>query len=476
MTEQTYPVFLVDDNEVALTYYRTVLEYHGVKNLVSCQDSREVLSRLEEKGSSLILLDLNMPYITGRELLEKIKPNHPDIPVIVITSEDVVQTAVECIKLGAFDYLIKPVEKNRLWAVVRHALDMGNLQREVQQLSRQILSQELKNPEAFSAIITAHDSMKSIFKYIEAVAVSPKPVLITGESGTGKELIARVIYKLSRKEDPFVSVNVSGLDDTMFSDTLFGHSKGAYTGAESERMGLVDRASGGTLFLDEIGDLEQSSQIKLLRLLQEEEYYPLGSDKIQKSNARIITATNSDLKTKQTRGTFRKDLYYRLIAHHIAIPPLRERMQDLPLLVDHFLEQASVSMKRKRPTVPRELYTLLGTYPFPGNVRELQSLIFDAVSRHEKGVLSLAPFKRYMNDQQSQSPHEPPAQVAASSTISYTGGFPTLHEVEAFFISEALKKTGGNQSVAARLLGVNQSTLSRRLKKDEGNPDMGSPL
>ena len=465
MTEQTPPIFLVDDDEVALAYYRTVLEYHGLKNLLFFQDSREVMPALEERGSALILLDLNMPYLNGQELLEKLKADYPDIPVIVITSEEVVDTAVECIKLGAYDYLIKPVEKSRLWAVVHHILETSTLHREVSRLSRQLQSGKLKNPKVFSEIITGHDSLKGIFKYIEAIAGSPRPVLITGESGTGKELIARAIHNSSQTAGTFVAVNVSGLDDTVFSDTLFGHKKGAYTGADGERRGLVEQASGGTLFLDEIGDLEQSSQIKLLRLLQEEKYYALGSDKIEKSSARIIAATNADIMNRQSNGSFRKDLYYRLMAHHIPIPPLRERLADLPLLIDFFLEQAATALKKKKPTVPRELYTLLGTYSFPGNVRELQSLIFDGVSRHESGMLSLLPIKEHMNSQRTAGSLDNVVKEDTSFTIHHTGAFPTLAEIEEYFISEALDKAEGNQSIAAQLLGINQSTLSRRLSR-----------
>lgn len=465
--EQRPPIFLVDDDEVALTYYRTVLEYHGLKDMLSFQDSRKVMPVLAERGSALILLDLNMPYLSGQQLLKKLKPDYPDIPVIVITSEEVVDTAVECMKLGAYDYLTKPVEKSRLWAVVRHVLEMGSLHKEVNRLSKQLQSGQLKNPEVFSEIITGHDSLKGIFKYIEAIAGSSRTVLITGESGTGKELIARAIHNSSQTAGPFVAVNVSGLDDTVFSDTLFGHKRGAYTGADGERKGLVEQASGGTLFLDEIGDLEQSSQIKLLRLLQEEEYYALGSDKIEKSGARIIAATNADLMDKERKGSFRKDLYYRLMAHHIAIPPLRERLADLPLLIDFFLEQAASALKRKKIAVPRELYTLLGTYTFPGNVRELQSLIFDSVSRHANGILSLLPIKKYINSQRSPGSLDNVVKEDASFIIHHAGAFPTLAEIEEYFISEALDKAEGNQSIAAQLLGINQSTLSRRLSKGD---------
>jgi DNA-binding NtrC family response regulator len=206
-----------------------------------------------------------------------------------------------------------------------------------------------------------------------------------------------------------------------------------------------------------------SSQIKLLRLLQEQEYYPLGSDVAHSSKARITAATNANLRAKQEKGYFRKDLYFRLVAHHIHLPPLRERMEDLPLLIDHFLEEAASSLGKKRPSVPSGLYTLVGTYHFPGNVRELQSMIYDALSRYKGGVLSLAFFKDYMSSHRDSDQPAAEEQMRVSRKLSYSGKFPTLKEVEEFFISEALKKAGGNQSTAAQLLGISQSTLSRRL-------------
>ena len=356
--------------------------------------------------------------------------------------------------------MAKPVDENRLINAVGHALKIRQLQDEVQTLS-EADRRELTNPEAFADILTVSPAMYKVFRYVEAVAASPKSVLVTGESGTGKELIARSIHEVSGRDGDFVPVNVSGLDDTVFSDTLFGHTKGAFTGAQSVRKGLIEKAAGGTLFLDEIGDLEIGAQIKLLRLLQEHEYYPLGSDTPHRSNARIVAATNADLQTKQKDGTFRKDLYYRLISHHVHLPPLRERPMDLPLLVHRFVEDISSGLKRQKPRIPRELITLLATYSFPGNIRELQSLIVDAVSRNSSSVLSLAFFKAYMREQKSP---EPTPEDNVDATISYSGEFPTMREVEEYFINEAMKRSAGNQSIAAELLGVSQSTLSRRLR------------
>lgn len=463
MVEKNIPVLMIDDDEIALKFYSTVLESYGITSFKKLSDSREALPFLSKNHTLLILLDLNMPHISGIELLKQINELYPDIPVIVITADNKVELAVECIKIGAFDYLVKPVQTSRLYSVIKHAIEINNLKQEVNKLSTQVLSGQLKNPDIFHEIITNNDHMKSIFKYIEAISQNPKAVLITGESGTGKELIAHVIHKLTCKNDNFVAVNVSGLDDTVFSDTLFGHKKGAFTGADSDRKGLIVQATNGTLFLDEIGDLDNNSQLKLLRLLQEGEYYPLGSDIPEKSQANIVSATNADLKSLIKKNIFRNDLYYRLISHHINIPPLRERFDDLPLLIDHFLNQASRSLKKPKPTPPKELSTLLQTYYFPGNIRELQSMIYDAVSLHESGILSLKYFKDFIkrntesfNTSDDNSDEKP---------ISYSGKFPTLKEAEDFLIAEALKKSKGNQSIAADLLGVNQSTLSRRLKE-----------
>ncbi len=465
MNKPKAPILIVDDEDVALAYYSTVLEGHGIDNFTLCQDSRELIPLLSKQAVSIILLDLNMPHISGQDLLKSIKEEYSAVPVVVITAEDSVETAVQCMKMGAFDYLAKPVDRNRLITVVKHALEIRELQQEVDTLSERVLSAELIHPEAFKDIVGQSEIMRSIFRYIEAIAGSPKSVLITGESGTGKELIARAIHNISRSGGQFVPVNVSGLDDTIFSDTLFGHKKGAFTGADSVRKGLIEQAAEGILFLDEIGDLEMGSQIKLLRLLQEEEYYPLGSDIAERSHARIIAATNANLKEKQELGNFRKDLYYRLMTHNIKVPPLRERMDDLPFLIDNFLEEASKTLDKKKPTVPKELCTFLSTYNFPGNIRELQSMVFDAVSRHKSGILSLSFFKEYIGNQRESDIAKSPADL--SNTLSYSGRIPTLKEAEDFFIGEAVKKSGGNQSVAAQLLGISQSTLSRRLSENK---------
>jgi DNA-binding NtrC family response regulator len=372
---------------------------------------------------------------------------------------------VRCMKSGAFDYMVKPVEKSRLISGVKRAIEIRELQRENKWLKAQVLSDKLEHPEAFSEIITNSPAMKSIFQYIEAISPSPQPALITGETGVGKELVAKALHHLSHRTGPFVPVNVAGLDDNVFADTLFGHRKGAFTGADQTRSGLVEQASGGTLFLDEIGDLSPASQVKLLRLSQDGEFFPLGSDVARRSDARVLVATNQDLEVLQSSGKFRKDLYYRLCAHHIHLPPLRERPEDLPLLIDHFLETASQTLGKKKPTPPGELFALLSTYHFPGNLRELQSMILDAVSSHKSGKLSMEVFKSYIRQKHPtfdiDSKQLPSGQA---SLLSFSEQLPTFKQAEQSLLSEAMKRAKGNQAIAAQMLGITRQALNKRLK------------
>lgn len=456
-------ILIVDDDSLLAEYWKTLLGGYGYERVTVCTDSREVDSLFSHSEFDMVLLDLHLPYISGQSLLQKIHEEYPDIPIIIITVEDRVDTAVECMKAGAFDFMTKPVLETRLIPIVQHAAQIRELQQRVHLLEKQVHSWDLKHPEVFREIITGGEVMYTIFTYIEAIAGSPKAVLITGESGTGKELIARAIHKLSGKPGKFVPVNVSGLDDTMFSDTLFGHTKGAFTGAETLRKGLIEQAAEGTLFLDEIGDLEMSSQVKLLRLLQEEEFYPLGSDRPEKSRARIIAATNADLKAKQQEKTFRKDLYYRLMAHHIEIPPLRDRPEDFAPLIAHFVREASLQLSKPEPKIPKGLVSLLSAYSFPGNIRELQAMLYDAVSRCDSGSLGMGFFKDYLDRQTETLKKTEKNHFAEVLSID---SFPTLRAIEDHYIREALRLAGGNQSLAARLLGISQSTLSRRQRKD----------
>ncbi len=460
-----FPVLLVDDEVQALNSFETVLRTAQIHNCIRCQDSREVLSLLETGDIEVILLDLRMPYISGEELLPTIRSEFPEIPVIVITGANDVETAVTCMKFGAFDYILKPVEKSRLISAVKRAIELRELKRENRLLKDHVLYNKLKNPDVFSTIITRSRDMRAVFQYVEAIASSPQPVTITGETGVGKEMIAQAIHQLSRHKAAFVPVNAAGVDEHAFTDTLFGHKKGAFTGADSSRQGMVEKASGGTLFLDEIGDLSADSQVKLLRLLAENEYLPLGADIAKRANARVVVATNRNLQTLQSAGKFRKDLYYRLSSHHVHIPPLRDRKEDLPLLLEYFLELTAAELAKKKPAYPNELLDLLASYHFPGNVRELQGMIWDAVSNHRHGVLALKVFKTHITKAQSDIDMEASHQDTISQhQIVFTEQLPTLKEAEHLLISEALKRSGNNQAVAAMHLGITRQALNRRLK------------
>ncbi|MCP5107898.1 MAG: sigma-54-dependent Fis family transcriptional regulator [bacterium] len=461
-----YPVLIVDDEENALESFEITLNSCGIENIVTCQDSREVLALLKSRKFEIILLDLTMPYITGEELLPLIIQDYPEIPVIIITGDIEVETAVKCMQVGAFDYTVKPVEEKRLISGVKRAIDRNRLHRENMQLKHQFLYGELADPDVFSNIVTRNATMLSILKYIEVIAASPEPVLLTGETGVGKELFARAIYRVSRREGNLVPVNVAGLDDTIFSDTLFGHLKGAFTDAYQSRRGLIEQASGGTLFLDEIGDLNHSSQVKLLRLLQEHEYFPIGSDIPRHTDANIIASTNRDLGELLETGQFRKDLFYRLDVHQVHIPPLREHKDDIPLLVEHFLEEAAERYEKKKPTPPRELFILLDSYPFPGNIRELRGMVYNAVSAHGSGVLSMQSFRKALESKQKGNRNFAEGVMPEEQGwLQVFNPLPTLKQAESLLIREALKQAKNNQTIAAQLLGITRQTLINKLKK-----------
>lgn len=461
----TYPVIIVDDERQALMSYETVLQYDGINHIIPCLDGSRLPSFLAQYGAEMILLDLLMPGVSGEELLPQIIRDHPHIPIIVVTGVDDVDTAVRCMKLGAFDYLVKPIDDERLVTTVNRAIAFQELERENKMLRESLFSQRLSNPEAFSHIITQDETMRSVFLYAEAVAKTQKPILITGETGVGKDLLAQAIHRLSSSSGPFLAANVAGLDDSVFSDTLFGHTRGAFTGADRSRKGIVESARGGTLLLDEIGDISGVSQVKLLRLIQENEYLPIGEDNPRHADVRIIATTNQDIHSLQQQGRYRKDLYYRLRTHHVTIPPLRERRKDLRLLVGHFLEKAAQSLGKPIPTPPPELFDLLGTYSFPGNVRELESLIFDAVSRHRGRMLSMKSFASQIVPLPSsfEDPEELPEQEEA---VSFSERLPTIRMTTQLLIKEALDRSNGNISIAARLLGISHQALRRRLRRN----------
>lgn len=467
LSDANHSIFLIDDELESLRSIEMSLNLGGFKNIKCFSCGMDAIEQLvSETNVDIVLLDLMLPDINGLDLLIKIKEINPDILVIMITGLNEVDMAVQCLKNNALDYIVKPFENERLLTSVRNAMRLRELQKENVSLAEQVLTSELKNPDAFCNIVTNSDKMLSVFKYVEAIAPTNHPVLITGETGVGKELIARSLHALSKRTGPFIAINIAGLDDTLFSDTIFGHVKGAFTGADSVRKGLVESASGGTLFFDEIGDLSLQSQIKLLRLIQEKEYQSIGSDITKLCDARIITATCKSIIALKDSSSFRKDLFYRLRTHHVHISPLRERKEDLEILIQSFLINACENINISMPVIPKELIMLLETYHFPGNIRELQAMVNDALSMHKGNVLSTRSFKEKIgvtleNDEDTLIVN---SLQESGHQIQFADQLPTLKEVEDILVSEALKRSKGNQSIACQLLGISRQALGYRLK------------
>ncbi|WP_243375299.1 sigma-54 dependent transcriptional regulator [Geotalea sp. SG265] len=455
-------VLIVDDDTDILDELRLMLLSNGIKGIETIADSRKVLSRLEQNSYSVVLMDWIMPGLTGAELLPLLARRFPHIPVIVITAVNDLQTVVRCIKQGAFDYITKPVDADRLLLTVEKAFHISELANQNKVLRGYLLGEPLAHPEHFSDLISRSDKMQALFKLIETVASSSHPILVQGETGVGKELIARAVHRSSGLTGPFVPLNVAGLDDFMFSDTLFGHKKGAFTGASEPREGLIAKAQGGTLFLDEIGDMTMDSQVKLLRLLQEREYYRLGSDVLIKSDARIIAASNQDFPALIAQGKFRHDLYQRLCFHELRIPPLRDRSQDIIPLVEHYVAKAAASYGKPVPELSRELLVALQEYHYPGNVRELISKIDRGVAQSHRAVLTLEDFPEL----KPKGTGKPTVKLAYDGFFCLQATFeqfPNFTDVERLLSDEALRVTNGNKSAAAELLGISRPTLQKKL-------------
>ncbi|TSK08369.1 MAG: sigma-54-dependent Fis family transcriptional regulator [Geobacter sp.] len=448
--DATLPVVVVDDDREMLQVYRTLLKRHGVGPVVVFEDGNALVPFLRRADAAAVVLDLALPTVNGAELLRNLVEEFPQLPVLIITGVAEIGQAVACMRAGACDYLLKPLDNATFLCAIDRAL--GITADETRLRNRRM---------PFPDIVTEDREMLKLLKRVQAISHSGQPVLITGETGVGKELFAEAVHRCSGKKGLMVTVNVAGVDDAVFSDTLFGHRKGAFTGAQEHREGLIRRASGGTLFLDEIGDLSESSQVKLLRLIQEHEYLPLGCDSAAKSDAGIVVATNREPKLLLEQGRLREDLFYRLSCHRIHIPPLRERKGDISMLLEHFVTLAAREMGKAKPWYPVELSRLLQQYHFPGNVRELQAMVYDAVALHEKGALSLNGFRSRID--------LPPAELRTDEeqevvTVTFNG-FPSIKQAQSQLISEALRMSNGNQGEAATLLGISRQALNNRLRR-----------
>jgi DNA-binding NtrC family response regulator len=458
------PLLIIDDESNVRNSFKLTLMNGGYSNIITTDKTAEVLNLIRTHDIGVVLLDFIMPEISGDELLKKILRAYPELVVIIITGISNMETAIKCIKGGAFDYIVKPVDAERLIVTVDKAMEMFELRRENSLIKENFLDRTNRIIPAFSHIVTNNEDMKNLFKYSTAISKTNRPVLICGETGVGKELFAKAIHNLSARQGSFVPVNVAGVDSHVFIDTLYGHIKGAFTGAGKDRKGLIEKAEKGSIFLDEIGDLNHECQVKLLRLLQEKEYMPLGSDDYKTADVRIIAATNKDLKTMAAYGSFREDLYYRLKTHQINIPPLRERLDDIEYLLNFFLKKAFSNMNRKTPTYPQGLITLLKNYNYPGNIREFIAMIDDIAARHNSKILSMKPFEQYIGISAEGTNN---TATSSDEQIIYPEKLPTLDEANTSIIKEALKRADNNQSLAARLLGISQQTFNYRLKKNK---------
>ena len=468
--EQLYPknpILLVDDEKSILRSYELALLSHGINNVISCSSGAQAKEIVGTQDIELIILDMMIPDIPGNELLDSFTEQYPEIPIIMATCIDSMEQAIECIHSGAVDYMVKPVNINKLLEKICKHIEINELKRENRRLKNTLLSEgEFKCSKSFATIITNNKYMYTLFRYCEAIAASNQPILITGETGVGKELFAKALHEESKCQGKLVTVNIAGLDDNMISDTLFGHTKGAFTGAVDNRAGVVEKASNGTLFIDEIGDLNTASQVKLLRLLQQREYLPLGSDKVKTSSARVILATHRDLHELQRDKKFRQDLYYRIATHHIEIPPLRDRSDDIILLLNFFIAKAAKELNRQEPDYPNELVKLLKSYNFPGNVRELEAMVYDAVISNKSPKLSTKVFSAHIK--RNSNPRDISNITNPEDLSSYFSSLPSLPEAKEFneaLTREAINRAAGNKSVAAEMLGITPQALSARVKK-----------
>jgi DNA-binding NtrC family response regulator len=445
-------IIVVDDDVGVLFSIEAAITSSGMPQPAIVSDSRRVMELVRKHRYQLVLLDLIMPHIGGMDILGQLKDEFPDIECVIVTAVDEVPSAVQAIRLGAYDYLVKPLDKDKMIVVIRRALERYSLRQGLAPFERIQAISDLQNPSAFKDMVCEDEKMVRVFHRAETAANTDYNLLITGETGTGKEMLARIIHSLSlRSRGPFVGVNMAASSKTLFEDDFFGHIKGAYTGALTQKKGFFEAAHEGTLFMDEITDLPPGLQAKLLRVVQEKEFYPLGSSEARSVDVRIIAASNRDISKELHDGDFRADLFYRLNMFHINIPPLRERRKDILPLARHFLNVHAKKNQKEINALSRDLADRLINCPFPGNVRELENIMAAAVVLEQGKALTLSSV--------------PDLEILPAPNGAQTDALLPLAELERRYIFRMLETTKGNRTQAAKILGIGLRTLRRKLNE-----------
>jgi DNA-binding NtrC family response regulator len=452
-------ILVVDDEEIVIRSCLRILG-NGDYEVDAVQDGWEALKKIDENDYDVLILDIMMPKIDGLEVLQRVKETHPDVDVIMVTGHSQIETAVRSMKLGAFDYLPKPFDPDELERVVERALERRRLLQENLDLKTEVSSKY-----RFENIIGSSPQMQSVFRLIAKCAPTSSTILLQGESGTGKELIARAIhYNSLRKDKPFIPVDCNSLNESLLESELFGHVKGAFTGAMANKKGLFEAADNGTLFLDEIGNISLSTQAKILRVIQEREFKAVGNTRTQTANFRLITATNKDLKAMVADGTFREDLFYRINIFPIQIPPLRERRDDIPSLAFHFLNVFAADLDRIMTDISAGAMNLLANYDWPGNVRELENTIQRAVILATDKTIRQAHLVSII-DMMPRLDIEVPRTGDDLKRIKKVAREKSVENIEKLFVIEALKRNAWNVTRSAEETGMQRANFQALMKK-----------
>jgi DNA-binding NtrC family response regulator len=452
-------ILIVDDEEIVIRSCRRILG-DSIYAVDSTHDGHDALRKVDETEYDLMILDIMMPGIDGLEVLQHVKERHPGVDVIMMTGLSEIQTAVKAMKLGAFDYLSKPFDPDELKHVVDRALERRQLQQE-----NRTLKTEVSSKYRFENIIGSSPPMQAVFGLVAKCAPTNSTVLISGESGTGKEMIARAIhYNSLRKDQPFVTVDCNTLTESLLESELFGHTKGSFTGAVANKRGMFEIANNGSLFLDEFGNIPLSTQAKLLRVIQEREFRPVGSTSTQKTNVRLITATNKDLKAMVLEGTFREDLYYRVNVFPIHSPALRERRDDIPALAFHFLKIFCAELGKPVSEISDGAMSLLVNHAWPGNVRELENTMQRAVILSTDHIIRQAHLANLIDDK-SSSDLEVPRTSEDLKRVKKIAREKSVEDIEKLFIQETLKRNASNVTRSAEETGMQRANFQALMKK-----------